>query len=209
MADPSDEPTLKFLDESIQELHLSVRTFNLLTKGVRDGCIVESIGTRRKLIRETEQGLLKIEKFGRKCLQEVMEALKIEGLGLGMTSAEIDAFEENRTEERLACSGNLPIYKEQLSSDPVSYYGLELGLMLIEEIGIDKISPRFSLNAAEWLRFFKDDAGHGRITDAFAQLLSKYPHALFDPKQLEAYLKTCMLMYLKRATRAKKLTVEW
>lgn len=63
------------LDRSIEELELSVRSYNCLKNA--------DIRTIRELIQKNEQEMLKTKNFGRKSLNEIKEILAAMGLGLG------------------------------------------------------------------------------------------------------------------------------
>ena len=64
------------LDRSVEELELSVRSYNCLKNA--------NISTIRELVLKTEQEMLKTKNFGRKSLNEIKEILTAMGLGLGM-----------------------------------------------------------------------------------------------------------------------------
>jgi len=64
------------LDRSVEELELSVRSYNCLKNA--------NITTIRELVQKTEQEMLKTKNFGRKSLNEIKEILTAMGLGLGM-----------------------------------------------------------------------------------------------------------------------------
>jgi DNA-directed RNA polymerase subunit alpha len=64
------------LDRSVEELELSVRSYNCLKNA--------NITTIRELVQKTEQDMLKTKNFGRKSLNEIKEILTSMGLGLGM-----------------------------------------------------------------------------------------------------------------------------
>ena len=64
------------LDRSVEELELSVRSYNCLKNA--------NITTIRELVQKTEQEMLKTKNFGRKSLNEIKEILGAMGLGLGM-----------------------------------------------------------------------------------------------------------------------------
>ncbi len=63
------------LDRSVEELELSVRSYNCLKNA--------DIRTIRELVQKTEQEMLKTKNFGRKSLNEIKEILAAMGLGLG------------------------------------------------------------------------------------------------------------------------------
>src|SRR5204862_4026114 len=84
-ADPvSDQPVEaqragalnEHLDKSVEELELSVRSYNCLKNA--------NIRTIRELVLKTEAEMLKTKNFGRKSLNEIKEILTTMGLGLGM-----------------------------------------------------------------------------------------------------------------------------
>jgi len=63
------------LDRSVEELELSVRSYNCLKNA--------DIKTIRELVQKNEQEMLKTKNFGRKSLNEIKEILAAMGLGLG------------------------------------------------------------------------------------------------------------------------------
>lgn len=69
-----EEVRNKILDTPIEDVEFSVRTFNCLKK--------ENINTLGELTQRSENELLNIRNFGRRSLEEVMERLAREGLGL-------------------------------------------------------------------------------------------------------------------------------
>ncbi|PYV34000.1 MAG: DNA-directed RNA polymerase subunit alpha [Acidobacteria bacterium] len=64
------------LDRSVEELELSVRSYNCLKNA--------NITTIRELVQRTEADMLKTKNFGRKSLNEIKEILASMGLSLGM-----------------------------------------------------------------------------------------------------------------------------
>ncbi len=64
------------LDRSVEELELSVRSYNCLKNA--------NITTIRELVQKSEQEMLRTKNFGRKSLNEIKEILTAMGLGLGM-----------------------------------------------------------------------------------------------------------------------------
>jgi DNA-directed RNA polymerase subunit alpha len=68
------------LDRSVEELELSVRSYNCLKNA--------NITTIRELVQKTEQEMLKTKNFGRKSLNEIKEILSAMGLSLGMKTDE-------------------------------------------------------------------------------------------------------------------------
>jgi DNA-directed RNA polymerase subunit alpha len=64
------------LDKSVEELELSVRSYNSLKNA--------NIRTIRELVQKTEGEMLKTKNFGRKSLNEIKEILSGMGLSLGM-----------------------------------------------------------------------------------------------------------------------------
>jgi DNA-directed RNA polymerase subunit alpha len=64
------------LDKSVEELELSVRSYNCLKNA--------NIKTLRELVQKTEGDMLKTKNFGRKSLNEIKEILQTMGLSLGM-----------------------------------------------------------------------------------------------------------------------------
>ena len=71
------EPTInENLDKSVEELELSVRSYNCLKNA--------DIQTIRELVGKTEAEMLKTRNFGRKSLNEIKDILHSMGLSLGM-----------------------------------------------------------------------------------------------------------------------------
>ena len=74
-----DEPTVlanEHLDKSVEELELSVRSYNCLKNA--------EIRTIRELVQKTESEMLRTKNFGRKSLNEIKAILVDMGLNLGM-----------------------------------------------------------------------------------------------------------------------------
>ncbi|HZS06154.1 MAG TPA: DNA-directed RNA polymerase subunit alpha [Blastocatellia bacterium] len=69
-------PVNENLDKSVDELELSVRSYNCLKNA--------NIKTIRDLVQKTEAEMLKTKNFGRKSLNEIKDILTSMGLGLGM-----------------------------------------------------------------------------------------------------------------------------
>jgi len=74
------------LDKSVEELELSVRSYNCLKNA--------NIRTIRELVQKTEAEMLKTKNFGRKSLNEIKEILTTMGLGLGMRVDQATASHE-------------------------------------------------------------------------------------------------------------------
>jgi DNA-directed RNA polymerase subunit alpha len=74
--EPSGAVSNENLDKSVEELELSVRSYNCLKNA--------NIRTIRELVQKTEGEMLKTKNFGRKSLNEIKEILGNMGLGLGM-----------------------------------------------------------------------------------------------------------------------------
>ena len=68
--------TNEHLEKSVEELELSVRSYNCLKNA--------NIRTIRELVQKTEPEMLRTKNFGRKSLNEIREILHAMGLGLGM-----------------------------------------------------------------------------------------------------------------------------
>ena len=75
-AEPPRTASNENLDKSVEELELSVRSYNCLKNA--------NIRTIRELVQKTEAEMLKTKNFGRKSLNEIKEILTSMGLGLGM-----------------------------------------------------------------------------------------------------------------------------
>jgi DNA-directed RNA polymerase subunit alpha len=70
------DPRLEHLDRSVEELELSVRSYNCLKNA--------NIQTIRELVQKSENEMLKTKNFGRKSLNEIKDILVKMGLALGM-----------------------------------------------------------------------------------------------------------------------------
>ncbi|MFQ5720044.1 MAG: DNA-directed RNA polymerase subunit alpha [Acidobacteriota bacterium] len=80
-----DEPPLhEALHRSVDELELSVRSYNCLKNA--------SISTIAELVQRSEPEMLKTKNFGRKSLVEIKEILEEMGLHLGMTPEELRTY---------------------------------------------------------------------------------------------------------------------
>jgi DNA-directed RNA polymerase subunit alpha len=82
-AEPAEEPAeirhdavIEHLNKSVDELELSVRSYNCLKNA--------NIRTIGELVTKSEAEMLKTKNFGRKSLNEIKEILSSMGLGLGM-----------------------------------------------------------------------------------------------------------------------------
>ena len=77
---PADQPRFatanESLDRSVEEIELSVRSYNCLKNA--------NIRTLRELVQKTEAEMLRTKNFGRKSLNEIKEILLTMGLSLGM-----------------------------------------------------------------------------------------------------------------------------
>jgi DNA-directed RNA polymerase subunit alpha len=76
VVDAYPDPRLEHLDRSVEELELSVRSYNCLKNA--------NIQTIRELVQRSEPEMLKTKNFGRKSLNEIKEILTKMGLSLGM-----------------------------------------------------------------------------------------------------------------------------
>jgi len=74
--DPASASVNEHLDKSVEELELSVRSYNCLKNA--------NIRTLRELVQKTEGEMLKTKNFGRKSLNEIKDILATMGLSLGM-----------------------------------------------------------------------------------------------------------------------------
>ena len=75
-AEPASASVNEHLDKSVEELELSVRSYNCLKNA--------NIRTLRELVQKTEGEMLKTKNFGRKSLNEIKDILTTMGLSLGM-----------------------------------------------------------------------------------------------------------------------------
>lgn len=78
MAEREDESKDKLLDMTIEELDMSVRSYNCLKRA--------GINSVQELIQRSEEDMMKVRNLGRKSLEEVME--KLEELGLSLKNEE-------------------------------------------------------------------------------------------------------------------------
>src|SRR6202008_2153253 len=74
--DTINDPRLEHLDRSVEELELSVRSYNCLKNA--------NIQTIRELVQKSENEMLKTKNFGRKSLNEIKEIRVKMGLALGI-----------------------------------------------------------------------------------------------------------------------------
>jgi DNA-directed RNA polymerase subunit alpha len=74
MVEPPTDPSKTILDMSIEELDLSVRSYNCLKRA--------GINSVQEIITKSEDDMMKVRNLGRKSLEEVQE--KLEELGLGL-----------------------------------------------------------------------------------------------------------------------------
>ena len=82
--------TNEHLDKSVEELELSVRSYNCLKNA--------SIRTIRELVQKTEPEMLRTKNFGRKSLNEIKEILQNMGRGLGMRLDQPAAVDDDETD---------------------------------------------------------------------------------------------------------------
>ena len=78
MVEKEETKKEKVLEMTIEELDLSVRSYNCLKRA--------SINTVEELIKKTEEDMMKVRNLGRKSLEEVIN--KLHGLGLSLASEE-------------------------------------------------------------------------------------------------------------------------
>lgn len=74
LVEKEEEPKEKIFDMTIEELDLSVRSYNCLKRA--------SINTLSDLIQKTEEDMMKVRNLGRKSLEEVQQRLESLGLRL-------------------------------------------------------------------------------------------------------------------------------
>ena len=74
IAEPVDDEIDKVLEMNIDELELSVRSYNCLKRA--------GINTVEELVNKTSEDMMKVRNLGRKSLEEVLAKLKELGLGL-------------------------------------------------------------------------------------------------------------------------------
>lgn len=77
MVEKEEDKKEKVLEMTIEELDLSVRSFNCLKRA--------GINTVEELTLRTEEDMMKVRNLGRKSLEEVQQKLEALGLGLKMT----------------------------------------------------------------------------------------------------------------------------
>lgn len=78
MVEKEEESKNKILEMTIEELDLSVRSYNCLKRA--------GINTVEELTRKTEEDMMKVRNLGRKSLEEVVQ--KMESLGLSLRKSE-------------------------------------------------------------------------------------------------------------------------
>ena len=74
MVEKDDKGKEKILEMTIEDLDLSVRSFNCLKRA--------GINTVEDLINKSEEDMMKVRNLGRKSLEEVVQ--KLESLGFGL-----------------------------------------------------------------------------------------------------------------------------
>jgi DNA-directed RNA polymerase subunit alpha len=74
MVEPEEDKKEKVLEITIEELDLSVRSYNCLKRA--------GINTVEELIKRNEEEMMKVRNLGRKSLEEVEQKLAALGLGL-------------------------------------------------------------------------------------------------------------------------------
>ena len=78
MVEKKEDNKDKILDMTIEELDMSVRSYNCLKRA--------GINTVQELTQRTEEDMMKVRNLGRKSLEEVME--KLSELNLSLRKAE-------------------------------------------------------------------------------------------------------------------------
>jgi DNA-directed RNA polymerase subunit alpha len=78
MAETVQEPLNEYQNNNIEELELSVRSYNCLKRA--------GIQTVEELTQKTEEDMMKVRNLGKKSLKEVKEVLQ--KLGLGFKSSD-------------------------------------------------------------------------------------------------------------------------
>ena len=78
LVEPQADTQKKVLEMSVEDLDLSVRSYNCLKRA--------NIHTVDDLTRRTEDDMLKVRNLGKKSLEEVVK--KLEDLGLGLKTQE-------------------------------------------------------------------------------------------------------------------------
>lgn len=78
LVEPQTDSKVKVLEMSVEDLDLSVRSYNCLKRA--------NIHTVEDLTKRTEDDMLKVRNLGRKSLEEVVK--KLEDLGLGLKAQE-------------------------------------------------------------------------------------------------------------------------
>lgn len=78
MVEKEEESKDKVLEMTIEELDLSVRSYNCLKRA--------GINTVEELVRKTEEDMMKVRNLGRKSLEEVNQ--KLDNLGLSLRKSD-------------------------------------------------------------------------------------------------------------------------
>jgi DNA-directed RNA polymerase subunit alpha len=84
--DEERQRLMENLSRSVDELELSVRSYNCLKNA--------NIRTIGELVQKNEAEMLKTRNFGRKSLNEIKEILTLMGLGLGMSLEGLEWHQE-------------------------------------------------------------------------------------------------------------------
>ena len=74
LVEPAEDPLPKILEKPIEEMELSVRSYNCLKRA--------NIHTIEDLTKKTEEDMLKVRNLGKKSLDEVIYKLSSYGLSL-------------------------------------------------------------------------------------------------------------------------------
>jgi len=77
MVEKEETKKVKVLEMTIEELDLSVRSYNCLKRA--------NINTVEDLTNKTEEDMMKVRNLGRKSLEEVLQKLQLLGLQLAPT----------------------------------------------------------------------------------------------------------------------------
>jgi DNA-directed RNA polymerase subunit alpha len=104
--DEKKQKMFSYLSKSVEELELSVRSYNCLKNA--------NIQSIAELVQKNDSEMLKTRNFGRKSLNEIKEILESMGLGLGMKLDEEDVKQLNMAKKKKEADSE--IEKEEFAS---------------------------------------------------------------------------------------------
>ena len=158
------------LDKSVEELELSVRSYNCLKNA--------NIRTIRELVQKSEGEMLKTKNFGRKSLNEIKEILTGMGLSLGMR---LDQPARRNRNDRGA-GRSIVAEHESVAREPDSTGGSHSRLTTEDS---RHSTPDSRLEGSEVMRHRVSHRKLGRVTEHRIAMLRNQAHALLLHEHIE------------------------